>query len=34
MREKVPDYLLRMIDDYLRDRWVIYEGTNVLSKKR
>ena len=26
MRKKVPDYLLRMIDDYLRDRWVIYEG--------
>ena len=26
MRKKVPDYLLRMIDDYLSDRWVIYEG--------
>ena len=26
MREKVPDYLLRMIDDYLSDRWMIYEG--------
>ena len=24
-RKKVPDYLLRMIDDYLSDRWVIYE---------
>ena len=26
MRKKVPDYLLRMIDDYLSDRWVIYDG--------
>ena len=26
MRKKVPDYLLRMIDDYLSDRWVIYQG--------
>ena len=26
MRKKVPDYLLRMMDDYLSDRWVIYEG--------
>ena len=26
MRKKVPDYLLRMIDDYLSARWVIYEG--------
>ena len=25
-RKKVPDYLLRTIDDYLSDRWVIYEG--------
>ena len=25
-RKKVPDYLLRLIDDYLSDRWVIYEG--------
>ena len=25
VRKKVPDYLL-MIDDYLSDRWVIYEG--------
>ena len=24
LRKKVPDYLLRMIDDYLSDRWVIY----------
>ena len=23
VRKKVPDYLLRMIDDYLSDRWVI-----------
>ena len=26
VRKKVPNYLLRMIDDYLSDRWVIYEG--------
>ena len=26
MRKKVPDYLLRMIDDYLSDRWMIYKG--------
>ena len=26
VRKKVRDYLLRMIDDYLSDRWVIYEG--------
>ena len=26
LRKKVPDYLLRMIDDYLSDRWLIYEG--------
>ena len=26
VRKKVPDYLLRMIDDYLSDRWVIYES--------
>ena len=26
MRKNVPDYLLRMIDDYLSDRWVICEG--------
>ena len=25
VRIKVPDYLLRMIDDYLSDRWVIYD---------
>ena len=28
VRKKVPDYLLRMMDDYLSDRWVIYEGDN------
>ena len=33
MQKKVPDYLLRMIDDYLSDRWVIYEG-NKWSLKR
>ena len=26
VRKKVSDYLLRMIDDYLSDNWVIYEG--------
>ena len=26
MRKKIPDYLLRMIDDDLSDRWVICEG--------
>ena len=26
MQKKVPDYLLRMIDDYLSGRWVIYEA--------
>ena len=26
VRKKVPGYLLRMKDDYLSDRWVIYEG--------
>ena len=26
VQKKVPPYLLRMIDDYLSDRWVIYEG--------
>ena len=26
MRKKVPDYRLQMIDDYLSDRWMIYEG--------
>ena len=26
VRKRVPDYLLRMIDEYLSDRWVIYEG--------
>ena len=26
VQKKVPDYPLRMIDDYLSDRWVIYKG--------
>ena len=26
VRKKVPEYLLRMIDDCLSDRWVIYES--------
>ena len=26
VRKKDPDYMLRMIDDYLSDRWMIYEG--------
>ena len=30
MQKKVPDYLLRMIDDYLSDRWVMYQG-DILS---
>ena len=25
-RKKVPGYLLKMIDDYLSDKWVIYQG--------
>ena len=32
MRKKVPDYLLRMIDDFLSDRWVIY-GVDEWSLK-
>ena len=32
VRKKVPDYLLRMIDDYLSDRWVIYEGDKLSLK--
>ena len=34
VRKKVPDYLLRMIDDYLSDRWVIYEGEKWFLTKR
>ena len=30
MRKKVPDYLLRMTDDYLRDGWLIYEGDKLF----
>ena len=26
VQKKIPDYLLRMIDDYLSDMWVIYKG--------
>ena len=26
VRKKAPDYLLRTIDNYLSDRWVMYEG--------
>ena len=26
VRKKVPDYLLRMIDEYLSDKWVIYQA--------
>ena len=33
MRKKLPDYLLRMIDDYLSDRWVIYEGNKWSLKE-
>ena len=32
MRKKVPNYLLQMIDDYLSDRWVIYEGDKCSLK--
>ena len=32
VRKKVPDYLLRMIDDYLSDRFVIYEGDKWFLK--
>ena len=31
--KKVPDYLLRMIDDYLNDRWVIYESDKQSLKE-
>ena len=34
VRKKVPDYLLRMIDDYLSDRWVIYEGDKWSPKEK
>ena len=33
VRKKVPDYLLRMIDDYVSDRWVIYQGDNWSLKE-
>ena len=33
VRKKVPDYLLRMIDNQQSDRWVT-RATNGLSKKR
>ena len=33
VRKKVPDYLLRMIDDYLSDRWVLYEGDKCSHKE-
>ena len=33
VQKKVPDYLLRMIDDYLSDRWMIYEGDKWSLKK-
>ena len=29
VQKKVSDYLLRMIDDYLSDRWVIYESDKL-----
>ena len=34
MRKKVPDYLLRIIEDYLSDRWVIYQGDKKVSQRR
>ena len=33
MRKKVPDHLLRMIDDYLSDRWLIYEDDKLSLKE-
>ena len=33
-QKKVPEYLLRMIDDYLSDRWVIHEGDKWSLKKQ
>ena len=33
MGKKVPDYLLRMIDNYLSSRWVIYEGDTWTLKE-
>ena len=33
VRKKAPDYLLRMIYDYLSDRWVIYEGDKWFLKE-
>ena len=33
VQKKVPDYLLRMIDDYLSDRWVIFEGDKWCLKE-
>ena len=34
MQKKVPDYLLRIINDYLGDRWVIYEGDKWSLKEK
>ena len=34
MRKNVLDYLWRMIDDYLSDRWVMYEGSKKVSQRR
>ena len=33
VRIKVPDYLLRMIDDHLSDKWVTYEGDEWSPKE-
>ena len=33
MQKKVPDYPLRMIDDYLSNRWVICEGDKYSLKE-
>ena len=33
VRKKVPDYLLRMRDDYLSDSWVIFEDDKWLLKE-
>ena len=34
MRKKILDYLLLMIDNYLSNRWVIYEGNKMVSQRR
>ena len=33
VRKKIPHHVLRMIDDYLSDRWLIYEGDKWFLKE-